>query len=148
MFELSVARFIAAPPAVVYRVFTTRTREWWCPKPWTTPVVDWDMRPGGSARCVMQSPDGERHEHDGVFLEVIPERRVVFTDAFRKGWEPIGPFMVATIDFGPDGIGTRYTATVRHWTEEAFEQHKAMGFTEGWGAVADQLAALAEAEMV
>ena len=39
---------------------------------------------------------------------------------------------------------TRYTAYARHWTEEAMTQHKEMGFDEGWGAVADQFAALCE----
>ena len=144
--ELSIARHIIASPATVWRIFTTRTGEWWCPKPWTTPVVDWDLRPGGSARVVMETPEGQRHEHDGVFLEVVPEHRVVFTDAFCGDWEPDGPFMVVIIEFTPVDGGTRYTARVRHWTDEALKQHEAMGFEAGWGAVAGQLAALAEAE--
>ena len=146
MYELSLERRIAASPAKVWQIWTERTAEWWCPKPWTTPVVDWDLRPGGSARVVMQSPDGERHEHNGVFLEVVPEGRVVFTDAFRGDWVPDGPFMLAMIALEPDGDGTRYMVTVRHWSEEALKQHEAMGFHEGWGTVAAQLAALAEAE--
>ncbi len=144
--ELSITRYIAAPPSRVWEVFTTRTSEWWCPKPWTTPVVDWDLRPGGSARAIMQSPDGQQQEHDGVFLEVIPERRAVFTDAFRGDWIPDGPFMLSILELAPEGEGTRYTARVRHWTDEALQQHIAMGFEAGWGAVADQLAELAEGE--
>jgi uncharacterized protein YndB with AHSA1/START domain len=146
MHELMMERRIAARPATVWRVFTERTAEWWCPKPWTTPVVDWDLRAGGTARCVMQSPEGERHEHPGIFLEVVPERRVVFTDAFGPGWLPLEPFMVATMALEPDGDGTLYRASCRHWTEAALQQHVAMGFEGGWGAVAAQLAALAEAE--
>jgi len=53
--------------------------------------------------------------------------------------------MVTIITFAAEGEGTRYTASARHWSEEALKQHEAMGFTTGWGKVADQLAALAEA---
>lgn len=54
--------------------------------------------------------------------------------------------MVGIVTFEPEGPGTRYTARVRHWDSEAQKQHEAMGFEQGWTLVADQLAALAEAE--
>jgi uncharacterized protein YndB with AHSA1/START domain len=53
---------------------------------------------------------------------------------------------VAVTEFIEEGGKTRYRATARHWTAEAKAQHEAMGFTDGWGAVADQLADLAEEE--
>jgi len=46
-----------------------------------------------------------------------------------------------TFDDAPDGK-TKYVATVRHWSAEAMEQHKQMGFTEGWTICAKQLEAL------
>lgn len=144
--ELSVTRFIAAPPEVVYRVWTERTGEWFAPKPWTTPAVDFDLRPGGASRIVMRSPEGEDMPVEGVFLEVVPNRRIVSTDAFKSGWVPSGPFMVAITTFEPEGAGTRYTARARHWDAEKMKQHEEMGFETGWGLVAAQLAELAEAE--
>src|SRR3546814_9202493 len=75
--ELSITRLIDAPPEIVYRVWTQRTREWWAPKPYTTPVVEWDLRPGGRSRTVMKSPEGEDMPHEGVFLEVVPNERLV-----------------------------------------------------------------------
>jgi uncharacterized protein YndB with AHSA1/START domain len=54
--------------------------------------------------------------------------------------------MVAIVDFEPEGSGTRYTARVRHWNQEAQKAHEAMGFEEGWGICAAQLAEIAEAE--
>jgi hypothetical protein len=58
-------------------------------------------------------------------------------------WVPAGPFMVAIVEFEPiDGGRTRYTARARHWTAEAKAQHEQMGFLEGWGQCADQLAEL------
>lgn len=143
--ELSVTRFIAASPARVWEVMTTRLEEWFCPKPWTTEVVEMDLRPGGRSALIMRGPDGEGGDvQEGVYLDVVPERLMVFTDAFKPGWIPSGPFMVGFFRLEPEGDGTRYTAGARHWTEEARKQHEEMGFTQGWGAVADQLAALAE----
>ncbi len=145
-YELSLNRFIDAPPDVVYKVWTTRTGEWWAPKPYTTPVVDFDLRPGGRSRTIMKAPDGTDLPNEGVFLEVIPNRKIVTTDAFRTDWQPQSAFMVAIVTFEPEGAGTRYTAIVRHWSEDHMKQHEAMGFYDGWGQVATQLAALAEAE--
>lgn len=144
---LSVTRFIAAPPATVWKVITQRLEEWWCPVPWRTEVIEYDWRSGGRMATIMHGPDGERHESEGVFLEVVPQVRFVFTDAFRAGWVPQEAFMVGTIALAPEGEGTRYTASAQHWTKGAMERHRDMGFEPGWSAVADQLAALAEASV-
>src|SRR3546814_8440370 len=77
-----------SPPEAVYRVWTERTGEWWCPRPWTTPVVEWDLKAGGRAFTVMRSPEGEDMPHDGIFLEVVPNEKIVFTNAFTAGWVP------------------------------------------------------------
>ncbi len=146
LYELSVERHIAAPPAVVWRVMTERLAEWWCPKPWTTEVVEQDWRPGGRSAMVMHGPNGEAMPMDGVFLDVIPGRSFVFTDAFTKGWQPQKAFMVGFFQLTATDGGTHYRAGARHWDETAMEQHEAMGFADGWTAVATQLATLAEAE--
>ena len=144
-FELAVERHIAASPAVVWKVWTQRTAEWWAPKPWTTRVLEQDLRPGGRSAMVMKGPDGETPPMEGVFLEVIPERSIVFTDAFRAGWIPQAAFMVGFFSFAPEAAGTRYRAGARHWDEAALKQHESMGFMQGWAVVAGQLAELAEA---
>jgi len=51
---------------------------------------------------------------------------------------------VGIVEFEPEGDRTRYTCTVRHWTEESRAQHEQRGFYTGWGIVADQLEALAK----
>lgn len=144
--ELSVTRLIDAPLDTVWRIATTRMQEWWCPRPWRVEIVEQDWRAGGRSAMVMHGPNGERMPQEGVFLEVTPGVRFVFTDAFGAGWHPQGPFMVGTMEFAREGNGTRYTASARHWTDEALERHRTMGFEAGWAAVAEQLAALAEAE--
>jgi uncharacterized protein YndB with AHSA1/START domain len=104
-----------------------------------------DLRPGGRSCMEMIGPAGESMLNEGVVLEYIPGRRLIFTDAFTAGWVPAGPMMVGVFEIEPEGAGTRYTASARHWTEVASAQHKEMGFEAGWGAAAAQLAELAEA---
>jgi uncharacterized protein YndB with AHSA1/START domain len=142
MHELSVSRFIAAPVDRVWQVMAHRTGEWWCPTPWRADVSGWDRRAGGSAHTVMYGPDGEEHAHGGIFLVWEEGRRFASTDAVMPDLQPAGPFMIGIWEVAREGDGTRYTAIARHWTEEARQQHGEMGFEQGWGACADQLAAL------
>lgn len=147
--ELSITRLIDASPEIVYRVWTERTGEWWAPRPYTTPEVDIDLRPGGRGLMAMRAPDGtDLPRVEGVFLEVVPNRKIVLTNVFRSGWIPQDPFLVVIVTFDPEGTGTRYTARVLHWNEETLKQHEAMGFHEGWGIVAGQLAALTEGRSI
>lgn len=139
--ELSLTREIDAPPALVYKAWTEHLTEWFAPKPLTTTPIEIDFRPGGRFQALMKDPAGGEYPLDGVFLEVVPNQRLVSTDAFLPGWVPNGkPFMVAITTFEDLGNGkTRYTARARHWNEETLKEHEAMGFHEGWGQVADQL---------
>lgn len=138
-YELKITRLIDAPRAAVWRAWTDHLAEWWCPRPWTVEIVEQDRRAGGRSAMIMRGPDGEEMPQEGVFLEIVPLERVVFTDAFRVGWHPQGPFIVGFMEFADEGGRTRYTAGARHWTAEAMQQHEEMGFLQGWSAVAAQL---------
>lgn len=145
--ELVFTRLIDAPRAALYRCWTEPAlmKQWLAPKPWETPVVEVDARPGGVFRFVMHGPNGEESDNPGVLLDVVPDEKIVFTDAFRPGWIPSGkPSMAAEITFAEEDGKTRYTARARHWTVEEREAHEKMGFHEGWAICADQLAALAK----
>lgn len=135
--ELSIERVIDAPVAAVWRAWTEHQEEWFCPRPWRVEIVEQQLRAGGRSAMVMRGPDGEEMPMEGVILDVVPERRIVSTDALTHDWQPQGPFMVRIDTFEPDGERTRYTATARHWTAEAAAQHREMGFAQGWGAAAD-----------
>lgn len=144
--ELVLRRVIDATPERIWKAWMTPAllQQWFAPKPWTISDVQIDPRPGGVFNFVMHGPDGERFPNSGVFLEAIPNRRWVTTDALTPDWRPAGqPFMVGTVELTPREDGkTDYVATARHWTEAAMKQHEAMGFHEGWGTCADQLAEL------
>jgi len=143
--DLVLTRNIPAPPAKLYRAWTEPEllKQWFAPAPYTTPVAELDVRHGGSTMIVMRDPDGNDLPNPGVFLEVVPNQRLVFTDAFTRAWEPSAkPFMTVILSFEPEAGGTRYTARVRHWTLEDKKTHEEMGFQQGWGQCTDQLAAL------
>ena len=144
--ELVLTRIIDAPREKLFRAWTEPEllKQWFAPLPYTTPHAELDVRPGGSSLIVMRGPDGTDYPNRGVYLEVAPNERLVSTDAFTSAWQPSEkPFMTLILTFEDEGGGkTRYTARVRHWTVEDREMHEKMGFHEGWGICADQLAAL------
>ncbi len=143
--DLVLTRLIDAPPQKLYRAWTEPEllKQWFAPKPYTTPNAELDVRPGGSSVIVMRSPDGKDMRLPGVYLEVVPNRRLVMTDAYVTAWEPSAkPYMTVIVTFEEESGKTRYTARVRHWTKEDREAHEKMGFHEGWGLCADQLTEL------
>jgi uncharacterized protein YndB with AHSA1/START domain len=143
--ELVVSRIIDAPREEVFRAWTDPTllKRWFAPLPWTTLVAELDVRPGGANLVVMRDPEGKDFPNKGVYLEVVKDERLVFTDAYTRAWEPSEkPFMTVILTFEDEGGKTRYTARVLHWTVADREAHEKMGFHQGWGQCADQLAAL------
>ena len=146
MHELSVTRLIDAPTAKVWDVMVNRTNEWWCPKPWRAEMDFGARRPGAMSLATMYGPDGEVNAHPGSILAWDEGRRFAFTDAIEGDLQPTGPFMIGIFAIAPEGGGTRYSATARHWSAESMEHHKEMGFEAGWGICADQLQALCEAK--
>ena len=143
--DLVLTRIINAPPEKVFRAWTESEllKQWFAPLPYTTPVAETDVRPGGSSLIVMRDPDGNDFPSKGVYLEVVKNERLVFTDAYTTAWEPSEkPFMTVILTFENEGGNTKYTARVRHRTVADRDTHEKMGFHEGWGQCADQLAAL------
>ena len=144
--DLILTRIIDAPREKLYRAWTEPEllKQWFAPAPYTTPHVELDVRVGGANAVVMRSPDGNDIPCGGVYLEVVPNQRLVFTDAYTHAWEPsLKPLMTVILTFEDEAGQTRYTARVRHWTSEDRETHEKMGFHQGWGIATDQLAALA-----
>lgn len=146
--ELVLTRDIALPRERLFRAWSGRLADWWAPRPLTTPVCEVDLRTGGSLRTVMRAPDGREFACGGLFLEVVANERIVFSDAYLGGWRPNPDiFFTAIITFDAlPGGHTRYTARARHWTPEACRRHRDMGFHQGWGQCLDQLVAVAASD--
>ena len=145
--ELVLTRLIDAPRENLFRCWTEPQliKQWFAPRPYTTPVAEVELRVGGHNLVIMKSPEGQEIPCPGTYLEIVPGRKLVFTDAYTGDWIPSGkPFMTAILTFEDEDGKTRYTARVRHWNREDYETHEKMGFHQGWGQCADQLAELAK----
>lgn len=148
--DLTISRVIKAPRALVWRAWTDRARfeRWFLPAPSLLRVVAMEVRPGGSLKTEMSEDGGAFVPHlDGCFLAVDEGSRIVFTNALTGGWRPAAePFMTAAVTFEDHPSGTFYAAHVMHKDSDTRAMHETLGFYEGWGTVAGQLAAIAERE--
>ncbi|MCB1139143.1 MAG: SRPBCC family protein [Leptospiraceae bacterium] len=140
--DLVLERLIAVPVDRVWAAWTEPEllKKWFCPRPWQLGHCEVDLRPGGLFRTVMRSPEGEEYPSDGCYLEVNPQKRLIFTDTLGPGYRPsANPFMTAIISFESQGQKTLYRAVAMHASAETAQKHEEMGFSQGWSAALDQL---------
>lgn len=148
--DLVLERVVDAPPELVWKAWTTpeHLMKWFTPAPWKTVDCAIDLKPGGRFYTLMESPDGQKVPNTGCYLEIVANRRLVWTVALLPGYRPAhiapdAPFVfTAVIEIEPQGSGTKYTAIALHSTEDGRAKHEALGFHSGWGAALDQLVAL------
>ena len=88
--DLRLQRTVDIAPELVWAAWTQpeHLTKWFTPSPWTTPEAEVDLRPGGIFRTVMCSPDGDRVDSSGCYLEVVENRRLVWTAALGPGYRP------------------------------------------------------------
>jgi uncharacterized protein YndB with AHSA1/START domain len=145
--DLQISRLLRAPRAALWRAWTDPAllAQWWCPRPWTTEVRAFDLRPGGGFHTFMRGPDGGESDNPGSFLEVVPGERLVMTWMLLADGRPATPWlpMTAVVTMADEAGGTRYVATVMHADVAGCDRHREMGFFEGWNACIDQLDELA-----
>ena len=153
--DLSFARIVDEPKELIWRAWTEPEllKPWFCPLPWKTIACEIDLRPGGLFRTTMQSPEGTEFPNAGCYLEVIPNEKLVWTNALLPGYRPsvvtqtcgsddASFLFTAMIQLADHAEGTRYTATVLHADEAGCQKHASMGFESGWGTALDQLVAM------
>lgn len=144
--DLKLERVVDVPPELVWKAWTTpeHLMKWFTPKPWTTVACEIDLRPGGKFYTVMRSPEGDEMPGEGCYLELVENRRLVWTDALSGGYRPNAePFFTAVVSMEPHGDGgTKYSVHAIHGDEAARKKHADMGFEHGWGAALDQLVEL------
>ncbi|KVD26821.1 SRPBCC family protein [Burkholderia ubonensis] len=145
--DLVITRVLHAPRATLWRAWTDPEllKAWWCPKPWTTEVRAFDLRPGGAFHTFMRGPDGGTSDNPGCFLEIAPEARIVFTSMLTGGWRPHTPWLAFTaiVTLSDDDAGCRYEARVMHPDAATRDRHEQLGFFEGWNICITQLDELA-----
>ena len=82
--ELVITRIFDAPLELVWNAWTNpeHFKRWWGPKDFTCPFCEMDFRVGGRYLNCMRSPVGQDYWSTGVYREIIPMERIVFTDSF------------------------------------------------------------------
>lgn len=109
---LELRRTFPAPRERVFRAWTTaeEIRSWQAPGPMTTPFATVDLRVGGAYQIHIRAPDGREHRVAGVYREVDPPSRLVYT--WR--WETDGPEdeTLVTVEFKDRGQTTE--VVLRH----------------------------------
>ena len=140
--DLSFTRTLAAPRQLIWECWTQPEHipHFFIPAPHKVTAVDIDLRVGGRFNTTFEV-EGNQMDNHGVYLEIVPGEKLVFTDAYSEGWKPAPePFMTAILllSDSPDG-GTTYTAIARHRNPDSRKTHEEMGFIDGWGTVATQL---------
>ncbi|MEW6268510.1 MAG: SRPBCC domain-containing protein [Thermodesulfobacteriota bacterium] len=139
--EVEIGVVVAAPRE---RVFAAWTRpedlaRWWGPRDFTVPFCGMDVRPHGSFRICIRSPEGRDHWMRGVFHEIHEPERIVFSHA----WEDDGRETLACVSFALDGRGTRLA--VRH---EGLGSHaERASYEVGWREALARLASYVTASM-
>lgn len=155
--DVVIRRVFAAPPGLIWRCWTEPALlcQWYLPRPWFLADAIIDLRPGG--RMALQpggqpdpEPGAEPVRIEGSILEVVPGRKLVFTDLFGEDYAPFeapdtrfGPNFTVILTLAPQGAGTVQTLVARHRSAADATANRDGGFAEGWAIVADQLEQLA-----
>ena len=146
--DLEITRIIKAPRAKIWDAWTKPEQfaQWWIPEPALCRVLELDVRPGGAMITEMNEDGTGFVPHmQACCLDVEAGRRIVFTNALTGGWRPAEQaFITAIITLDDHDQGTAYRALVMHKSPEDRTMHQELGFYDGWGTVAAQLARLVE----
>jgi uncharacterized protein YndB with AHSA1/START domain len=145
--DLVFERVTDVAPALIWAAWTQpeHLKQWYAPKPWTTPHCEIDLRFGGLFSTTMRSPEGQDFPNTGCYLEITPNQKLVFTDALGANFRPSEkPFVTIAVHLEPHGTGTsatgtKYTVIAMHKDEAGRKTHDEMGFQVGWGMGFDQM---------
>ena len=148
----SMRRVFAAPPDMVFQAWTDPAQLGWFFNPGmpvTAPTVV-DLRVGGQWRQQMVETADRQYFTGGVYREIVPGQKLVFSFGAVDGWPPIdldnldeGPLV--TLRFKPVGAGTEMELQVQlpdHLSEEKTREWMQSGMMDGWSATIDRLVAV------
>jgi uncharacterized protein YndB with AHSA1/START domain len=137
-------RVFNAPRELVFRAWSDPEilKEWWGPKGWTLPVCKVDFRPGAVWHYCMEGPGGEKSWGKGIYREILPPEKIVYTDVFSDeegNTAPGMPQMTISVDFIVEGSKTRVVSRTDFASRDELESLVKMGMLEGAGETWDRL---------
>ena len=132
--SVTIVRHIKASPATIWAAITQPELmlQWWGPDAGPTLRAEADVRPGGRFSVVFRLMNGEEHNPTGIYREVIPEKKLVFT------WDLPGTRereSLVTFLLEPMDGGTKLTLLHAHLPDEAVRRSHA----QGWCGLLDKL---------
>ena len=88
--QILITRDFAAPKHLIYEAVTTPelVKRWWNARRGEVTVAEMDLRVGGKWRSVMVTPDGFEVAFHGEYLEIVPNEKVVQTEAYEGAPDP------------------------------------------------------------
>ncbi|MDW5316829.1 SRPBCC domain-containing protein [Rhizobium sp. PL01] len=132
--SVMIVRTIKASPAKVWAAITQPEQmiRWWGPDAGPTLSAVADVRPGGQFAVVFQLINGDEHNPTGIYQEVVPEEKLVFTWDLPETSERVS---LVTFLLRPFEGGTELTLLHEHLpNEEERKSHK-----QGWKGLLDKL---------
>ena len=141
--SLALTRSYPVAPESVWRAWTDpeAVKRWWGPGPGEpVALAELDVRVGGRFRIVFGGPDGTAHECAGVYREVVPNRKLVFTWTWPNS-SPERESLV-TLTLRPAGSGTELHFVHEQFFDEAVRD----GHKQGWTDALDKLGRFLQAK--
>lgn len=140
--SLTFTRFLDAPPELVFDVWTKaeHLKHWFAPRTFTTPEAEVDLRVGGRYRFVMRDPQGNDYPCGGEYREIVPARKLVFTNnAYAQDGEQLLDGLTA-VTFQAEKGGTRLTVETSATALKPIAEGMLAGMEQGWNETLDKMA--------
>jgi uncharacterized protein YndB with AHSA1/START domain len=151
--ELVITRVFDAPRALVWKAWTDpeQVMRWWGPKDYTSPFCKIDLSVGGKYLFCMRSPEGIDYWSTGVFREIVPMERIVFTDSFSDDQGNVVPAshygmgedfpteLEVTVTFEEEGGKTKMTLRHAGMPEGDIMEQTGAGWNESFDKLAESL---------
>ena len=139
--ELLITRVFNAHRSLVFKAWTEPQHlvHWWGPQGFTLPSCTMDLRPGGSYRFCMRSPEGVDHWLQGIYREIMEPERLVFTYAFEDATGKPGHETLVTVTFAELGEKTKLTVHQAVFESVTVRDEHVRGWTEALDRLAGYL---------
>jgi uncharacterized protein YndB with AHSA1/START domain len=139
--HIVIERIVDAPPDLVFRCWTDKAHlaRWWAPHGFTNPVCEIDVRIGGAWRIVMRGPDGTEYPCGGVYQEIVPGERLVFTNIATDAAGQTVLDGRTTVTFAPINGKTRMTVSTGAIALVDYAVAYLQGMQAGWTQILERL---------
>ncbi len=142
--EINISRIFDAPRDLVWKAWTEEkhVQQWFCPKGFTIPVIDWDAKPGNKIYVQMKGSDGNIYPMNGEFVEITPQDKFVFIgSALDDKGKPLFT-QLATAVFEEEGNKTKMTLLLQYSDIRPEAAPHLAGANTGWNMSLDKLVEL------